>query len=62
MKLLQQLYAVHSPTGHEWPMIQFVREYVSKHVTGAEVRFDKLGNLYIKKGECNDGYPVLACH
>jgi len=62
MQLLRQLYAIHSPTGYEWPMIQFVREYVSKHIPEAEVRFDKLGNLYITKGEAGVGYPTLACH
>ena len=62
MQLLRQLYGIHSLTGFEWPMIQFVREYVSKHIPGAAVRFDKLGNLYITKGEAGVGYPTLACH
>ena len=62
IQLLRQLYAIHSPTGHEWPMIQFVREYASKHIPEAIVRFDKLGNLYITKGEAGVGYPTLACH
>lgn len=62
MQLLRQLYAVHSPTGFEWPMIQFVREYVFEHIPEADIRFDKLGNLYITKGEAGVGYPTLACH
>ena len=62
MQLLRQLYAIHSPTGYEWSMIQFVREYISKHIPEAVVRFDKLGNLYITKGEAGVGYPTLACH
>jgi putative aminopeptidase FrvX len=62
MQLLRQLYAIHSPTGYEWQMIQFVRDYVSKHIPEAVVRFDKLGNLYITKGEAGVGYPTLACH
>jgi len=62
MQLLRQLYAIHSPTGYEWSMIQFVREYISKHIPEAVVRFDKLGNLYISKGEAGVGYPTLACH
>ena len=60
--LLYRLYTIHSPTGHEWPMIQFVKEYVSKRIPEADVRFDKLGNLYITKGEAGVGYPTLACH
>ena len=62
MQLLRQLYAIHSPTGYEWAIIQFIREYVSKYIPEAEVRFDKLGNLYISKGEAGVGYPTLACH
>ncbi len=62
MQLLQQLYAIHSPTGCEWTMIQFVREYVSNHIPEATFHFDKLGNLYITKGEASVGYPTLACH
>ena len=62
MQLLRQLYAIHSETGCEWSMIQFVREYVSSHVPEADVHFDKLGNLYITKGKVDVGYPTLACH
>ena len=62
MQLLRQLYAIHCPTGYEWPMIQFVREYASRHILEADVRFDKFGNLYITKGNADVGYPTLACH
>jgi putative aminopeptidase FrvX len=61
MELLKQLYSIHVPTFHEWPLICFIREYISQHVPEAEVRMDGWGNLYIKKGE-GDGYPTLACH
>jgi len=60
--ILYQLYAIHSVTYREWPMISFVREYVSKRIPEAEIRMDRLGNLYIKKGEPGNGYPTLACH
>jgi putative aminopeptidase FrvX len=43
-------------------MIQFIREQVGEHIPEATVRFDKLGNLYISKGEAGVGYPTLACH
>ena len=62
MQLLRQLYAIHSLTGFEWPMIQFVRRYVGKNIPEATIRLDKLGNLYITKGEAGIGYPTLACH
>ena len=60
-QLLKQLYSIHAPTGCEWPMIQFVREYINCHVPEATVLLDRLGNLYIKKGE-RTGFPTLACH
>lgn len=63
MQLLKQLYAIHAPTGNEWSMIQFVREYVKCHIPEATLLMDRLGNLYIKKGEDgHTGYPTLACH
>lgn len=62
MQLLRRLYGIHSLTGFEWPMIQFIREQVGEHIHEATVRFDKLGNLYISKGEAGVGYPTLACH
>lgn len=60
--LLVELYTIYSVTGCEWPMIAFVREYVEEHILEAEVRMDRLGNLYITKGEAGVGYPTLACH
>ena len=60
--LLSQLYGIHAMTGYEWPMIAFVREYVEKNIPEAEVRMDRLGNLYITKGEVGVGYPTLVCH
>ena len=61
ISLLTNLYAIHAPTGHEWSLINFIREYIREHVPEAEVRMDGWGNLYIKKGE-GDGYPTLVCH
>ena len=61
MELLKQLYSIHAPTFHEWPLICFVREYIGQHVPEAEVQMDGWGNLYIKKGE-DEGYPTLVCH
>ena len=60
--LLYDLYSIHAMTGCEWPMISFVREYIKVHIPEADVRMDRLGNLYIIKGESGKGYPTLACH
>ena len=62
IKLLKDLYCIHSPTGHEWKLICFIREYVSKNVPEVEVQIDSWGNMYIKKGESGAGFPILACH
>ena len=69
MELLKQLYSIHVPTFREWPLICFIREYISKHVPEAEVQMDGWGNLYVVKGEGlkvkdNElkGYPTLVCH
>ena len=68
MELLKQLYAIHSPFYHEWPMITFIRDYVGKHIPEADLRMDSWGNLYIKKslpygGRLEGaGYPTLVCH
>lgn len=60
--LLTQLYAIHAPTGHEWQLICFIREYISEHVPKAEMQMDCWGNLYITKGKASVGFPTLACH
>lgn len=62
VSLLRQLYSIHALTGYEWNIIQFVRQWLDEHVPEVEVRLDKLGNLYITKGEAGVGYPTLACH
>ena len=62
METLKKLYATHSPTGNEWEMICFVRQWLAEQVPEAEVQMDSLGNLYITKGETGEGYPTLACH
>ena len=60
--LLVELYAIHSVTGYEWPLIQFVREYADRYIPEAKLMMDRLGNLYITKGKAGVGYPTLACH
>ena len=60
--LLYDMYSIHAMTGREWPMVAFIRAYVSKHIPEAEIWMDKLGNLYINKGESGKGYPTLVCH
>ena len=60
IELLSQLYSIHSLTGEEWELIDFVRKYVAAYVPSAKVRIDRWGNLYITKGK--GPYPTLVCH
>lgn len=60
IELLSQLYSIHSLTGEEWELIDFVRKYVAAYVPSAKVRIDGWGNLYITKGK--GPYPTLVCH
>ena len=62
MDMIRQLYSVHSISGNEWTMITYIWEYVSDHIPEAKVTMDRLGNLYIVKGDSSNGYPTLACH
>ena len=61
MKLLKQLYKIHSPSGNERAMKKFIRRYVRKHFTGAKIETDKIGNLYIIKGIA-ETYPCIVAH
>jgi len=62
MKLLQELYQIHSPSGKEYPLVAFVCQYVKEHIPEAQVRLDSWGNIYITKGDAPKGYPTLCCH
>jgi acetylornithine deacetylase/succinyl-diaminopimelate desuccinylase-like protein len=62
INMLKDLYTIHSPTDNEWGMICFVRQWVAEHVPEAELKMDRLGNLYITKGEAGKGFPTLVCH
>ena len=62
LDLLRKLYKTYAPTGREWPMIQFVLDYLKEYVPEATVEMDDWGNLYITRASCEDGYPTLCCH
>lgn len=62
MDMIRQLYSIHSISGNEWTMIIYIWNYVSNHIPEAKVTMDRQGNLYIQKGESEDGYPTLTCH
>ena len=62
MELLKSLYKIYAPTGIEWPMIKFIKDYVAGNVPEAIFRLDTWGNIYITKGWSIEGFPTLCCH
>lgn len=61
MNLLKQLYSIHSHSGQEQEITQYIIDWVSKNVADASCEVDSVGNVYITKGD-SDTYPVLAAH
>ncbi|MDR2810447.1 MAG: hypothetical protein LBB84_07830 [Tannerellaceae bacterium] len=61
MKLLKQLYEIHSPSGKEKRMQVFIKNYLSANIPEACVTIDKTGNLYITKGDA-ENYPCVVAH
>ena len=59
MELLKQLYNIHSPSGKEGKMVDFLEDYLKD--LGVETYRDKHNNLYGVKGE-SDTYPCLVAH
>ena len=61
MKLLKQLYEIHSPSGNEKKMRKFLKDWIKNNVPGATYTTDAMGNLYVCKGESNT-YPCIVSH
>ena len=59
-RLLKKLYAIHSPSGKEERMINFLISYL-KSLPGVKLGKDAYGNLYAIKGE-SETYPCVVCH
>lgn len=57
--LLKQLYEIHSPSGKEESMSNFLTKESIRR--GARVEVDETGNLYITKGE-SETYPCICAH
>lgn len=62
MELLRSLYEIHSPSGAEDEITEFIIKWVGEHVPEASVELDEDNlNLYITKGQ-SDTYPCLVAH
>ena len=61
MELLKQLYKIHSPSGNERVMKEFIRKYVRKHIPDVKIETDRKGNLYLIKGVA-ETYPCIVAH
>jgi putative aminopeptidase FrvX len=59
LNLLYELYNVHSPSGIEGPMIEFIKAKLKK----LELKFtiDEWGNIYVQKGLAAN-YPCIVAH
>ena len=55
LKLLTELYSVHSPTGDEWALICLIRKYVEELQPEVGIWMDRLGNLYFTNGTSSEG-------
>lgn len=64
LKLYEEILGIQSPSGNEGNMIRFITNYISKRHPKAKVEQDKFGNLYVTKGELNEGehFPCLVAH
>lgn len=61
MKLLKDLFAIYSPSGNEKKMRKFIKWWLKTNVPEAIVKSDKIGNIYVIKGEA-ENYPCLSAH
>lgn len=61
MKLLRELYAIHSESGSEKKIRKYIRKWIYANVEDVEVVTDNTGNLLVTKGVADD-YPCIVAH
>ena len=62
LDLLQRMFSIPHPSGKEYLMVKFIREYISANFGDAvKVEEDEHGNLLITKGELNSDYEYYTC-
>lgn len=60
-RLLTELFKVHSLSGAEERMSEYICQWISRNAPGTQVRRDAMGNLYATKGE-SQTYPCIVAH
>lgn len=60
MKLLKELYEIHSPSKGEFEMQKFIANYLT-NIGGVVWELDETGNIYATKGE-SETYPCVVAH
>lgn len=61
MKLLKQLFCIHSKSGKEGKMRKFIWNWIKQNVPGCRIDCDKTGNMFIVKGK-SETYPCIVAH
>lgn len=61
MELLKQLYTIHALSGKEKHIRNFIKSYIFENITNVKITGDKIGNLYITKGQA-ETYPCIVAH
>lgn len=59
MQLLKQLYSINSKSGKEYEIKKFILDFLSE--LSLTIEEDKIGNLFITKGQ-SDSYPCVVAH
>lgn len=61
MQLLKQLYSIHSPSGKEQRMRNYLIRWIRRHIPEATITTDPTGNIYVTKGE-SFSFPCIVSH
>ena len=61
MKLLENLYSIHSTSGCEKKIKRFIKRHVLSVCPDVEIEYDNAGNMYLTKGK-SETYPCIVAH
>lgn len=61
MELLKQLYTIHARSGEEKQIRNFIKGYIFENIPDVQMEEDRIGNLYITRGQA-ESYPCVVAH